>query len=83
MAVRSEKSQCGIILKYLQAGRTLTEAGILRHAGARAGAQRIANLRDDGWRIGKEMIQVAPRTRVAQYYLDLDYHKENPLLRPR
>ena len=73
----SQHSQCARILFALQFGMKLTNKEILKLVGADAGSQRIANLRDDGWKIDKEMIQVAPRTRVARYSLDLDYHKEN------
>ena len=83
MSKHSQHSQCARILFALQSGYKLTRKDMRRICGADAGSQRIANLRDDGWKIEKEMIKVAPRTWVAKYYLDLDYHKENPLLRPR
>jgi len=79
MSKHDPGSQCARILFALQSGYRLTRKDMRRLTGADAGSQRIANLRDDGWKIEKDMIKVAPRTHVAEYYLDLEYHKEDNL----
>ena len=67
--VHSPESQCAIILKYLQAGRSLTNISMLRYAGSLAGSQRIANLRDDGHNIRTTMITTLKGKRIARYSL--------------
>jgi len=66
------ETQCDIILRYLQAGRKLTNIKMLQIAGSLAGSQRIANLRDRGHDIKTEMIRTKSGKRIAQYSLNLD-----------
>lgn len=63
------QTQKQIILKALQDGKKLTELDMLNIAGAMAGAQRIANLRDEGYPIQTKMITTRTGKRVAEYSL--------------
>lgn len=58
------------ILMYLKAGGRLTVGKALSQLGVYALSQRVGELkREYGWPIHSQMIQVGPRTHVAEYWL--------------
>lgn len=63
-------SQKGKILARLKAGKTITPLEALDLCGSLRLGARIFDLKADGYPIEKEIIEVAPGVRVAQYYLD-------------
>jgi hypothetical protein len=62
-------SQKAMILTSLKEGYKLTELKMLDMFGAMAGAQRIANLRDDGHPIQTKMIKTRTGKHIAEYSL--------------
>ena len=66
----SPTSQCGKILDHLRAGKTITPLEALELCGSLRLGARIFDLKADGHPIEKELIEVSPGVRVAQYSLN-------------
>jgi len=65
----SSRSQCKMILDWLEAGNTITSLEALRMFGCMRLASRICDLRDRGIAIKTEKIQVSSRKYVTRYSL--------------
>lgn len=63
------KSQEAAILKHLESGRTITALEAFKLYGCLRLSGRIYDLKEQGYKIKPEMIQVGPRKRVARYKL--------------
>lgn len=63
-------SQCYEILMAMKQGARLTVKVALEHYGVYALSQRIGDLkRKYGWPIKSRVVEVGPRSHVAEYYL--------------
>ena len=62
-------SQCDLIARYLQRGRTLTPLSALRLFNVLRLGGRIHDLRRQGYRIKSEMIEISGGKRIARYSL--------------
>ena len=62
-------TQCELILAYLQDGNTLTSLEALKLFGCMRLASRIHDLRDKGYDIKNERIQVPSGKYVTRYYI--------------
>lgn len=66
-------SQKSMVRAWLLDGNKLTPLEALRRFGTLRLSAIIFDLRDEGLPIVTEKIQVAPRKRVAEYYLTKEY----------
>jgi hypothetical protein len=64
-------THCGKILAHLQEGKTLTGMVALNLFGCWALAQRIKNLRDDGYPIKTTMVKTPTGKHIAEYSLEV------------
>lgn len=68
------------LLMAMQAGVRLTVKLALERHGVYALSQRIGELkREYGWPIQSRTISVGPRTRVAEYWLEVREQEERPV----
>ncbi len=70
----STESQKKAILKWLKDGNTITALQALKMFGCMRLASRINNLKNDGFIISREMIEVNGK-RVAKYWLNENNNK--------
>lgn len=69
MNAESSRSQCKMILDWLEAGNTITSLEALRMFGCMRLASRICDLRDRGISIKTEKIKTASDKYVTRYSL--------------
>ncbi len=69
-------SQNGKILAHLKAGKTITPLEALDLCGSLRLGARIFELKADGHPIEKELIEVSPGVRVAQYHYTFEGAEE-------
>lgn len=69
MNAESSRSQCGMILEWLNAGNTITALEALTKFGCMRLASRICDLRDRGVSIKTEKIRVGSGKWVTRYSL--------------
>lgn len=63
-------TQCGALLRAMQAGRKLTVAVALTEFGVYALSQRVGELKRMGWPVQSKIITTPFGRRVAEYWLE-------------